>query len=102
VAGVDEPVAIDKLTVEHLIPQGKRKPKGVPDEDVARIGNLLLVSEASNEELEDKSFSEKQKILKKLKGTESNIVKAKGFGSVEILERSKRLAQRAYDEVWAF
>jgi hypothetical protein len=102
VAGVDEPVAIDKLTVEHLIPQGKRKPKGVPDEDVARIGNLLLVSEASNEELEDKSFSEKQKILKKLKGTESDIVKAKEFGSVEILERSKRLAQRAYDEVWAF
>lgn len=102
VAGQDEPIAIDKLTVEHLIPQGKRKPKGIPDEDVARIGNLLLVSEASNEELEDKSFSEKQKILKKLKATESDIVKVKEFGSVEILERSRRLAQRAYDEVWAF
>ena len=102
VSGQDEPVAVDQLTVEHLIPQSKRKPKSVPDEDVGRIGNLLLVSEALNAELEDKSFPEKQKILKKLANSEADIVKAKDFGSAEILARSKRLAERAYHDVWDF
>jgi Protein of unknown function (DUF1524) len=59
ISSQQEPVAINELTVEHLIPQGKRKPKGVPDSDIARIGNLLLVSAGLNEQLEDKSFSEK-------------------------------------------
>lgn len=97
------PIDLDQLTVEHLIPQGSKRPAGVQAEDVARIGNLLLVTEALNAELEDKAFAEKQKVLKKaVPGLESELLHAKSWGSAQIEARSKRLAKRAYEEVWTF
>lgn len=96
------PVDLDQLTVEHLIPQGKKRPASVPADDVARIGNLLLVTEGLNGELEDKAFGEKRKVLAKVSGIEPEIVHAKSWGTSEIIARSQRMAKRAYDDVWDF
>ena len=55
-----------------------------------------------NEALADKSFAEKQKMLKGVPGIESEIISAKSWDSDAILDRSKRLAKKAYDDVWVF
>ena len=94
------PIDLDQLTVEHLVPQGSKRPASVPPGDAARIGNLLLVTEDVNAKLGDDTFADKRKVLKTVPGVESEIVDATSWGVNEILERSKRLAKRAYDEVW--
>lgn len=94
------PIDLDQLTVEHLVPQGSKRPAAVPAEDVARIGNLLLVTEALNDELADKPFADKKKILRKESGIESEILTAKTWSSERIMDRSKLLAKRAYEDVW--
>jgi hypothetical protein len=96
------PMDLDQLTVEHLIPQGSKRPANIPVDDVARIGNLLLVTEKINDELADESFVDKRKVLQGISGVEPEILAAKTWGPDEILERSKRLAKRAYEDVWTF
>lgn len=95
------PIDLSQLTVEHLAPQGGKKGSVSPG-DAARIGNLLLVTQELNEALADKSFAEKQKMLKGVPGIESEIISAKSWDSDAILDRSKRLAKKAYDDVWVF
>ena len=96
------PIAMDQLTVEHLVPQGSKRPTSVPHSEVARIGNLILVTEKLNNDLEDKPFSEKHKTLKAVPGVEKMIVSAKQWGVDEIFERSQEMAKRAFDDVWNF
>ncbi len=47
-------------------------------------------------------FSEKRKVLRKVSGVEPEVLRAKSWGSDEIIARSQRLARRAYDDVWDF
>lgn len=94
------PIDLDQLTVEHLVPQGSKRPAGVFADDAARIGNLILVTEDLNAKLGDKPFGDKQKALRQGQGVEPGILTAKSWGSKQIIDRSKRLARRAYDEVW--
>lgn len=94
------PIDLDQLTVEHLVPQGSKQPSSVGDDDVGRIGNLLLITEKLNDNLADKPFAEKRKILRAVPGVESEILAAKDWASPEILARSKRMAKRAYNDVW--
>ena len=94
------PIDLDQLTVEHLIPQGSRKPANVAHDDVARIGNLLLVTEKLNDRLADKTFTEKSKILRPVSGVEPEILAATNWGATKIMDRSKRMAKRAYKDVW--
>jgi hypothetical protein len=96
------PVDIDLLTVEHLAPQGSKRPASIALSDIARIGNLILVTESLNDKLEDKSFVDKQKILKSVSGVEPELLTARSWNSRSITERSKRLAKRAFEDVWAF
>jgi hypothetical protein len=94
------PIDLDQLTVEHLVPQGAKRPASVVADDAARIGNLLLFTENLNAALADKPFTEKKRALKNVPGVEPEILAAGSWGATEILNRSKRLARRAYDEVW--
>jgi hypothetical protein len=94
------PIDLDLLTVEHVASQAGKG--DVSSGDVARIGNLILVSEELNKELGDRSFAEKQKVLKGVPGVEREILDAKTWKADEIIERSKRLARRAFEEVWLF
>jgi len=94
------PIDLAQLTVEHLVPQGKNRPNSVPATDAARIGNLILVTEEINARLADESFTEKRKVLKKVAGIEPELLAAPSWSTAEILDRSKRLAARAYTDVW--
>jgi hypothetical protein len=91
----------DALTIEHLVPQGNKRPTGVTPDDVARLGNLLLVTQALNHELADKSFPTKQQILRSKRALPGDdFLVAVQWGSAEIVERTKKLAKRAYEDVW--
>ncbi len=96
------PVDLGQLTVEHLAPQGGKASVDPTPADVARIGNLLLVTDTLNQELEDESFDVKKVALQAIPGVEAEILKATKWKGAEIEERSKRLAKRAYSAVWDF
>jgi hypothetical protein len=93
---------LDALTIEHLVPQGSKRPASVDPSDVARIGNLILVTEELNKQLDDMTFSAKQQVLKAKQGVEEEILKATSWTKTTIEDRTKRLAKRAYKEVWRF
>ncbi len=96
------PVDLSQLTVEHLAPQGGKHASALAPSEVARIGNLILVTQDLNDTLADKGFSDKQKILSGVEGVEGEILGASRWDSKAIMERSRRLAKRAYDDVWNF
>jgi len=98
---VDE-LDLDALTIEHLIPQGTKRPQSVDASDIARIGNLILVTQGLNQQLADKPFSTKQQVLTGKHGVEAEILEASSWTGKAIDDRTKRLAKRAYDEVWQF
>lgn len=96
-------VAVDygAMTIEHLASQ---RPKGGPplsDEHVARIGNLLLVTENLNTELANKSFAQKKAVLAKSKAwVDHDILAASDWREKEIDDRTDTLAELAYRRVW--
>lgn len=95
------PIDYEQLTVEHLASQ-RQKSSNVSPGDVARLGNLLLVTHELNDDLADKSFAEKQKVLTDHPGVEPEILNGTKWERDEIVARTKRLAVRAYEEVWSF
>lgn len=100
----DEGAAIDydRMTIEHLAPQNPSAPgAAVSAEHVGQLGNLLLVTEAMNQQLENKSFAAKLPILKKAKSwVDPRILNASQWGEAEIDKRTIDLAALAYDKVW--
>jgi hypothetical protein len=96
------PIDYDQLTVEHLAFQGQKKTSNVSSGDIARVGNLLLVTQELNDALGDKSFAEKQKLLRGKPGVDAEIVSTATWERDEIVARTKRLAKRAYEDVWSF
>lgn len=96
-------VSIDygKMTFEHVSSQNPKHPTGVSPEFIAEIGNLLYVSQTLNDELKNKDFPEKKKILSKAKVWQDDILlNANSWGENEIRTRSKKLAELAYKKVW--
>jgi hypothetical protein len=97
-----EELDLDALTIEHLVPQGTRRSSTVPLADVGRLGNLLLVTSDLNEALADKTFAAKQQILRADgANVDAAIVNAGQWGSTEIIDRTKKLAKRAYENIWS-
>jgi Protein of unknown function DUF262/Protein of unknown function (DUF1524) len=94
------PIDYEQLTVEHLAFQGQKRASNVSLGDIARVGNLLLVTQELNDELADKSFADKKKVLKDQPGVDAEILSASKWEREEIVARTKRLAKRAYEEVW--
>lgn len=96
------PIDLGQLTVEHLAFQGQKNASTISPGDIARIGNLLLVTQELNNDLADKSFADKQQVLNGQPGVEAEILSASKWERDDIVERTKRLAKRAYEDVWAF
>ncbi len=94
------PVDFNQMTIEHLAPQNFKK-GGVRMGDVARIGNLILVSQELNAELADKTFSAKRSILAQA-NVEAEILAEPKWTAREIETRGKRLAKLAFEQVWHF
>lgn len=91
----------DNLTIEHMMPQ-RELDNGERFETVGSIGNLLLVSESLNGDLDDKDFAQKKAILVN-EGAPYDIggvVENEQWTAEEIANRTRLLAEDAYDHVW--
>jgi hypothetical protein len=96
------PIDKEQTTMEHLAPENPPKPTGLSQEQVASIGNLILVNQRLNNELANKSFSEKVQILKSAHvWVDPVILNAKNWGPAEIENRTKLLAKEAYKNIWS-
>ena len=95
------PIDHERTTIEHLAAENAVKATGLTDEDIASIGNLILVDKSLNGKLANKDFAEKVKILKQAKvWVDPVILKAKRWGAKEIAERTTLLATESYKRVW--
>lgn len=94
-------VATDNLTIEHIMAQ-RMLAKGDSFETVGSLGNLLMVSEAVNNKLDNKDFKAKKRILAREGAAYDigGILTADNWTASEISARTRLLAERAYDEVW--
>jgi len=96
------PIDPQQATIEHLSPESPAKGAALSPEQLASIGNLILVNESLNNQLANKTFSEKVQILKSAKvWVDPIILGASAWGPVEIDKRTKLLAEEAYDKVWS-
>ena len=95
------PLDSEQATIEHLAPENPAKSTGLSQEQVASIGNLILVNQSLNNKLANKAFSEKVQMGKDAKvWVDPIILDAKTWGAIEIQKRTKLLAKAAYDKVW--
>ncbi len=91
------------MTIEHLLPQSAIGTGDIDDSLVGQIGNLILVPKELNETLGGKPFVEKRDILTKAGFKLDEItLKAKDWGRPEICERTKYMANYAYETAWKF
>lgn len=87
-----------RMTIEHLLPQSDDSKR------VAELGNLILIDEQLNVELDDQPFEKKQELLAKNRDrvwVPEDVLDAKDWTDEAIEERTERLAKEAYEEVWA-
>ncbi len=95
--------AIDykNMTIEHLVPQSRIGSPGFPDNIVGQLGNLILVPEHLNQELSEKTFLEKKKILLKNKcRLPEEIRKEKSWTPELIEQRTTLLSEKAHSKTW--
>lgn len=95
------PIDPEQATIEHIVPENGSG-TGLTDDQIASIGNLILVDHKLNNKLGNKTLVEKVQILEQANvWVDPVILKAKKWGQDEIEKRTKLLAQEAYEEVWA-
>lgn len=86
-----------KMTVEHLLPRSGKFSQGV----IGSLGNLVLLSGPINQQVANKAFSEKRKLLKSAKAPLPDLVaNAQRWNAGKVSELSKARAMIGYDEVW--
>jgi hypothetical protein len=96
-------IAIDmeKMTIEHLASQNAKHPTALQANDIARIGNLLLVDNKLNGKLANKPFAEKKAALVKSNvPLDDLITAANDWQGPQIRKRTQQLAKLAYEKVW--
>lgn len=90
----------DRMTIEHLAPESSETPAELSPEQVATIGNLVLVDQKLNNKLGNKSFAEKKRLLKAANWIDQEVRAASAWGSEQIDVRTKEMAREAYDKIW--
>lgn len=96
-------LAIDpeQMTIEHLVAENPAKSAGLTHDQVASIGNLILVDQTLNNKLGNKSVAEKVQLLKQAHvWVDPVVLNAATWGAAEIEARAKLLAKDAYESVW--
>ncbi len=93
---------VERMTIEHIAHQSQQKGSVLTDQQVAEIGNLILVDEDLNGKLGTKPFAEKHKILAKSNGVwkDNYLSEQTNWGATQIRKRSDHLAKLAFDKVW--
>lgn len=88
------------MTIEHIAPQDGSS-NNLSDEQIANIGNLILVDEETNKQLANKTFSQKKKILRQKNIWMSDVLsRARAWDAQAIERRAKELSDLAYGSVW--
>ena len=91
----------ERMTVEHLASENPPRPTGVTDEQIASMGNLVLVEQKLNNKLGNKTFADKKRLLKSANiWLDDRIQQASSWSGQEIEDRAKALAAQAFNEVW--
>ncbi|MDE2459751.1 MAG: DUF262 domain-containing protein [Gammaproteobacteria bacterium] len=111
----DKTVFRKNFTVEHFLPQNidpAKKPKNVDNDAIHNIGNLLVIYFKDNSALGNASPAEKVSLLtgrmapktKNLRIVDEFLAdygkRAAKWDANMIADRAKRLANRAYKEIW--
>jgi hypothetical protein len=97
--GMGEEYAKEKMTIEHIQSQSQGVETLEP-EDVGAIGNLALVTEKVNHELDDKPFKQKKPILQKVPWLSAALRGVDEWAEEQIIDRGHALAELARDKVW--
>jgi uncharacterized protein with ParB-like and HNH nuclease domain len=91
----------ERMTIEHLAPENPDSAVGITDEQVASVGNLIVVTEELNNKLANKTFAQKKAILHASNvWVDSVILGAGEWGWEQIQNRSKLLADEAFNSTW--
>lgn len=94
-------VDYDKMTIEHITPQRPQLSSNCKEENIGNIGNLILVPASLNDELGNKSFNEKQRILRNNGVMIDPIVSDTSDWNDEAIEkRTVWMADLAYKKIW--
>jgi hypothetical protein len=94
------PVDYTKMTIEHIAPENPASDALVID-GTGRLGNLLLLDEASNDKVANKPFTEKKKLYEiAAVPLDSTLADAENWTATKIDARTKALAQIAYNKVF--
>ncbi|MGA2631160.1 MAG: DUF262 domain-containing HNH endonuclease family protein [Terriglobia bacterium] len=95
------PLDPDKLTIEHIAPENPPGTAGLTDEQIASVGNLIVIDQTLNNKLANKDFAHKKKILQSSNiWIDSAIANATTWGATEIEQRTRLLSNEAYNKVW--
>lgn len=94
------PVDYSKMTIEHIAPEN---PLGgaVPISRVGRLGNLLLLDEATNGKVANKPFASKCPLYSSSGlPLDATLAKASVWTDVEIEARTKAVSKLAYEKIF--
>jgi hypothetical protein len=90
------------MTIEHLACQSGTSAAGLTDEKIAQVGNLLLVKPDLNVALGTKDVASKLRALRDAGAwLDDCLDAATSWDAAMIDKRTDRLADLAYEEVWA-
>ncbi len=92
-------IDLDRLTIEHILPE--KKSKNDYSSAISSIGNLILLDGKTNsEELADKDPYEKFNILMSKKyPLDSALLEVGQWGDDQIKNRARLIAEHTYDEI---
>lgn len=97
----DVSIEWDGMTLEHLACQSAADGKTFTDDQVAEIGNLVLVSAELNAKLGKKTVPEKIRILRASKvWVDDFLLAQKHWTPAEVRARTDHLAKVAFEQVW--
>lgn len=93
----------EQMTIEHLLPESAAKGPTVTAEDIANIGNLVLVDEHLNDRLADKPFIDKKRLLQDAGQVwiDPLILSASSWDHETIRARAEAMAELAYTRIWS-
>lgn len=102
----DAPIDFSEMTIEHLAPQAQPSGAGAVDFlAVARLGNLIMIPTKLNHDLSTKPFEVKQELLRAAAEeglyVDPFVLNATQWTEEEIDNRTRMLAEIAYNEVWS-
>ncbi|MFY0527665.1 DUF262 domain-containing protein [Archangium gephyra] len=94
-------VDYDKMTIEHVAPQNPSSPGAIPEDHVGMLGNLLLCDEKLQDKLKNKPFPDKKAVLTASGVAAKEIIVSKSvWDAAAVEERTQKLAELAYDQIW--